>query len=35
MVALRALAPIAESYRIVLRDAEKAGLKPPYHVYAR
>ena len=24
-----------ESYRIVLKDAEKAGLNPPYHVYAR
>lgn len=24
-----------ESYRLVLKDAEKAGLKPPYHVYAR
>jgi adenine-specific DNA-methyltransferase len=24
-----------DSYRIVLKDAEKAGIKPPYHVYAR
>ncbi|WP_255608288.1 site-specific DNA-methyltransferase [Methylosinus sp. Sm6] len=24
-----------DSYRIVLKDAEKAGLKPPFHVYAR
>lgn len=24
-----------DSYRIVLKDAEKAGVKPPYHVYAR
>jgi len=24
-----------DSYKIVLKDAEKAGLKPPYHVYAR
>jgi adenine-specific DNA-methyltransferase len=24
-----------ESYRVVLKDAEKAGIKPPYHVYAR
>lgn len=24
-----------DSYRVVLKDAEKAGLKPPYHVYAR
>lgn len=24
-----------DSYRLVLKDAEKAGLKPPYHVYAR
>lgn len=24
-----------ESYRLVLKDAEKAELKPPYHVYAR
>lgn len=24
-----------DSYRIVLKDAEKASLKPPYHVYAR
>lgn len=23
------------SYRIVLKDADKAGIKPPYHVYAR
>jgi adenine-specific DNA-methyltransferase len=24
-----------DSYRLVLKDAEKAALKPPYHVYAR
>jgi adenine-specific DNA-methyltransferase len=24
-----------ESYKIVLKDAEKAGIQPPYHVYAR
>jgi adenine-specific DNA-methyltransferase len=24
-----------DSYRMVLKDAEKAGIKPPYHVYAR
>lgn len=24
-----------DSYRLVLKDAEKADLKPPYHVYAR
>lgn len=24
-----------ESYKMVLKDAEKAGIKPPYHVYAR
>jgi adenine-specific DNA-methyltransferase len=24
-----------DSYRIVLKDAEKADIKPPYHVYAR
>ena len=24
-----------DSYRIVLKDAEKASIKPPYHVYAR
>jgi adenine-specific DNA-methyltransferase len=24
-----------DSYKLVLKDAEKAGLKPPYHVYAR
>lgn len=24
-----------DSYRLVLKDAEKANLKPPYHVYAR
>jgi adenine-specific DNA-methyltransferase len=24
-----------DTYRIVLKDAEKANLKPPYHVYAR
>jgi adenine-specific DNA-methyltransferase len=24
-----------DSYRIVLKDAEKANIKPPYHVYAR
>jgi adenine-specific DNA-methyltransferase len=24
-----------DNYKLVLKDAEKAGLKPPYHVYAR
>ena len=24
-----------DSYRLVLADAKKAGLSPPYHVYAR
>lgn len=24
-----------DSYRIVLQEGKKAGLKPPYHVYAR